>query len=264
MDADGLRRLTGQTQFDVATLEKDYALNWLIGVIYAPDSPLANVLIFKGGTAIRTVFSPEWRLSEDLDFTILKDVEAKAVQDGFEEIFINAKERSNIQYRFRQFHATDYIILARIQFLGPLNHRNLIKLDISLDEKLVEDPVHVEVEPRYEDIHGFTVLVYGLNEILVEKIRAIMQRGYARDYYDVWRLMRERDFPLDRIREFLIRKCDFADVRHEPGLIFDESRLSEAESHWEDALGRLTPDLPAFELVVGELRDSLKFLQVQS
>ncbi|MCJ2520011.1 MAG: nucleotidyl transferase AbiEii/AbiGii toxin family protein, partial [Candidatus Thermoplasmatota archaeon] len=143
MDADGLRRLAGQTGFDVATLEKDYALTWLVQGIYAPDSPLANVLIFKGGTAIRMVYSPEWRLSDDLDFTILKDIEPKTVRDGFEQVFVRLRERSDIAYEFYQYHGRPYVILARIQFLGPLGHKNRIKVDISLDEKLVEDPASV-------------------------------------------------------------------------------------------------------------------------
>lgn len=60
-----------------------------------------------------------------------------------------------------------------------------------------------------------------------------MQRGYARDYYD---------------------------VEYEPELIFDQDRLTAAERHWETALNRLTPDLPEFDEVIEELRDSLAFL----
>ncbi|MBI4393561.1 MAG: nucleotidyl transferase AbiEii/AbiGii toxin family protein [Euryarchaeota archaeon] len=175
MDADALRRLAGRTGFDVSALEKDYALTWLIQGIYA-GPPLADVLIFKGGTAIRKIYAPEWRLSEDLDFTIVKSVKSTTVRKGFEKIFARLSDQSGLKLEFVQFHSKPYYIQARIQFLGPLRHKNTIKLDISLTEKLVEPPANVTVKPAYDDVPSFTALVYTSNEILVEKLRSIMCR----------------------------------------------------------------------------------------
>ncbi len=261
MDADGLRRLAGQTGFDVATLEKDCALSWLIQGIYDPASPLAKALILKGGTAIRKVYSHEWRLSEDLDFTIIKEVSPEIVRDDFGQVFVRLAEQSDISFEFSQYHGRPYVVLARVQFQGPLDHKNKIKLDISLDERLVEDPTSVDVASEYDDIPDTTILVYTVNEILVEKMRSMMQRGYARDYYDVWRLMREWTFDTHQIRGLLIQKCELTAVNYEPDLLFDADRLSEAERHWEDALGRLTRDLPVFNTVIRNLRNSLGFLR---
>ena len=255
MDADALRRLADRTGFDVSALEKDYALTWLIQGIYS--GTLANVLIFKGGTAIRKVYAPEWRLSEDLDFTVVKKVTPATVRKAFESVFSSLKRQSGLAFEFTQFHAKPYYVQARIQFLGPLDYKNTVKLDISFTEKLVEEPVTVEVEPEFEDVPGFAALAYTLNEIMIEKLRSIMQRGYARDYYDVWRLLKEREYDLALMRKLLVKKCELTDVAFEPELFFDEDRLSEAGRHWETALARLTKDLPPFEKVIGELRASL-------
>jgi len=157
MDENDLRRRARKTGFNVATLEKDYALTWLLIGIYLEDSKLRYILIFKGGTAIRKIYFSEWRLSEDI--------------------------------------------------------------------------------PEFE------VLVYSPNDILVEKLRSILQRGKARDYYDVWRLMKEKEFNLD--------------------LIFDENRLSEAKKFWTISLARLTKNLPDFESVVNDLRLMLDFIKVK-
>ncbi|NOR47289.1 MAG: hypothetical protein GQ533_04495 [Methanosarcinaceae archaeon] len=43
-----------------------------------------------------------------------------------------------------------------------------------------------------------------LNITMVEKLRSILQRGKARDYYDVWRLLKEKDFDQGKIGELLI------------------------------------------------------------
>ena len=53
------------------------------------------------------------------------------------------------------------------------------------------------------------VLCYTLEELLVEKLRSILQRSKTRDYYDVWRLLKEKADQFDRqsVRGVLTAKC---------------------------------------------------------
>ncbi len=102
--------------------------------------------------------------------------------------------------------------------------------------------------------------MYSLNEILVEKLRSMMQGLKERDYYDTWRLLREHDFPKDRIHLLLGEKCHKTGVDYRPERIFDEERLAEIEDYWTRALGRLTRDLSPFSLVLDDLRVELAFL----
>ena len=260
MDADALRRHAKKTGFDVATLEKDYALTWLLNGIYSDNSKLRETLILKGGTAIRKVYFPEWRLSEDLDFTIVQKTAPQRIKQNFERTFQLLSEKSSIDYSFSAFTASTHAILADVQFLGPLGFKNKIAHDLSLKEKLIEEPERRNVKPEYDDIPEFKALVYSLNEILVEKIRSILQRGKARDYYDVWRLVRESSFDQKRIRELLVQKCDTTGVEFKPDLIFEENRLIEARKFWNIALARLTKSLPDFDVVIRDLTqlDSLQ------
>jgi len=99
----------------VATLEKDYALTWLLSGIYWEDSKLRDILIFKGGTAIRKIYFPEWRLSEDLDFTIMQEVDTSSLKQGFEEVFLSVNTKSSIAYSFSAFNAGEYAIFADVQ-----------------------------------------------------------------------------------------------------------------------------------------------------
>ncbi len=261
MEADELRRLAKNTGLDVATLEKDYALTWLLSGIYSKDSKLADVLILKGGTAIRKVYFPEWRLSEDLDFTVLRRVSPATVRKDFENSFQSLKERSKIEYSFDSFTSGAYTILADVQFLGPLGFKNKIAHDISLRERLIEEPLWKKVKHEYEDIPEFRMQVYSLNEILVEKIRSIMQRVKARDYYDLWRLMKEHHFGQSIIKRLLMKKCEMTGIEFKPDLVFDNYRLSETEKFWNIAVSRLTKDLPDFQSVVTELKNMLGFVQ---
>lgn len=260
MDENELRRRARKTGFDVATFEKDYALTWLLSGIYWNESKIRDILIFKGGTAIRKIYFPEWRLSEDMDFTIISEFDPKDLKQGFEEVFISVNRMSNIVYSFSAFNAGKFAIFADVQFLGPMRFKNKISFDISLKEKLIEKPKRINVKPEYNDIPSFEVLVYSPNEILVEKLRSILQRGKARDYYDVWRLLKENDFDQGKIGELLIEKCLITGVDFKNDLFFDYDRLSEAKKFWTIALARLTRDLPDFEMVVKDLRLMLDFI----
>lgn len=256
MDADDLRRLAGDSPFGLATLEKDYALTWLLSAIYHTPG-LKDALVFKGGTAIRKVHFPEWRLSEDLDFTLADHTAPKTIRADFQDAFTWIEDRTGIRFEFTSFHTNPGVILAKAQYLGPLDHKNTIDLDISRQEHLVEDPLRLHVDGEY-DVPDLTVHVYTLNEILVEKLRSIFQRGYARDYYDLWRLLQAHDYDLDEIEDLLVEKCKLTDVDYEPESLFDPDRLGAAEQHWESSLARLTRSLPSFDDVLDDLRRRLQ------
>jgi predicted nucleotidyltransferase component of viral defense system len=70
MSPQELRKIARERQLALDLVEKDYVLGWILYGIYL--SPLSKYLAFKGGTALSKVYFPsDWRLSEDLDFTIL-------------------------------------------------------------------------------------------------------------------------------------------------------------------------------------------------
>jgi uncharacterized protein len=49
-------------------VEKDYVIGWVLKGI-SNNEYLKQQLVFKGGTALRKMYFPDYRLSEDLDFT---------------------------------------------------------------------------------------------------------------------------------------------------------------------------------------------------
>jgi predicted nucleotidyltransferase component of viral defense system len=55
------------------TVEKDYALRWLL--IGVAQHDVLSRWVFKGGTCLKKCFFETYRFSEDLDFTIPKDAQ---------------------------------------------------------------------------------------------------------------------------------------------------------------------------------------------
>lgn len=259
---DQLKRIAREAGLAAGVLEKDYALTWLLKGFYSRSSPLKNTLVFKGGTAIRKVYFPEtWRFSEDLDFTAVGNKGQAAFRDGMQEALGWLGAQSGINYSVDTFHSTEGAIIASVQFVGPLGFPNRIKHDITLNEKLVAKPLRKEVVTIYPDLPKLKVMVYSLTEILAEKIRTIMQRGYSRDYYDVWRLLKEGKFSKNEVRATLRKKCELKGIEYQPKLLFDTGRLADAKAFWSAGLGYLTRQLPDFDTVISELREALGLLE---
>ena len=116
--------------------------------------------------------------------------------------------------------------------------------------------------------------VYALEEIVAEKLRAILQhfeklevrgwsRSRARDYYDLWRILAtyQDQMNLAGFTSFLREKCDVRNVRFKDAeTFFPEAMLAHVENSWDQWLGPLVPSLPKFETVIGELRPQITAL----
>jgi len=258
ISAEQIRSIAREEELPAAVVEKDYALTWLLRGFYLNESKLRKSLILKGGTAIRKAYFPQtWRFSEDLDFTATQSKNGEAIKNSMEQILVALRSEAGIRYSIHSFHTTEGAAIANIQYLGPLNFTGRIKHDISLKEKLVLKPESHKVKTNFPDLPEFKILVYPLAEIIAEKIRSIMQRGYSRDYYDVWRLLNETDLKTSDMRKLVIQKCELNAIKYQPELIFDENRLDEAHAFWIKGLRHLTKNLPEFDIVIRELKITL-------
>jgi predicted nucleotidyltransferase component of viral defense system len=226
-----IRRIAKRRNMSVGLTEKDYVIEWLLKGIY--ESEIKDNLIFKGGTAIKKgYFQETWRFSHDLDFTAF-NIDSENIKNQLKGVFKHIEMQSSLKLEFKSFHITPGSIIANVQFSGPLNAKNRIRVDVSLDENVVTEPIFKIVASQYPDIAHYHVNAYSLNEILAEKIRSILQRGKSRDYYDVWMLLRVKKFDLNEIRGLLIEKCKLKGIEFKLESIFDEDKLKDARRFWD-------------------------------
>ena len=159
-------------------IEKDYILSWILQGI-ANHSTLSKTIVFKGGTVLKKVYFKDYRFSEDLDFTLLE-----------EEANISLEIIDPESHRDRLEHQ-DGGINFYISYVGPLGGlgaNKKVKVDISRSEKLVFEPILNNAFIDYTDQEEHQLLCHSLEEVLVEKLRFVMQRMQARDFYDIWYL----------------------------------------------------------------------------
>jgi predicted nucleotidyltransferase component of viral defense system len=251
IDPTEIRIKAAQAKIDPGIVEKDYVLS-------------------KALMAMSQSYFPEWRFSEDLDFTgreLLKPKEIKAI---FQTTTENATQLFGIPMRvieYSQYPKTgDKLTSAQLKlgYDGPLRkasgQKNNIRVDIAFDEKIVSSSNSRLIHRDYTDDIDARLSVYSLEEIVAEKLRSILQRAKSRDYYDVWILLKwyKKDIVIDDTLAILKKKCEFKGITF-PFVedFFAPDRINEAAPFWERGLAHQVDKLPAFDIVFSELRKLL-------
>lgn len=233
-----LRRMARERRLPLDLVEKDYVLGWILfGVA---SSAASGSLAFKGGTALSKVYFPgNWRLSEDLDFTAVDDFDMIALGTGvMYEVPTIVKNASGIDVTIKGDQlANAEFFRGKISYTGPVS-KNKIKIEIS-KEPFIGEVVRKSVPPAF-DYPNFSVKVYALENLLSEKMRAIIERGKIRDYYDVWRLLKIQKFDRQEIKKLFLQKCKSKKVEF-TGIeqMFPDDVLKKLEPYRETWLTRL-------------------------
>jgi len=252
-----LRRIAGRARLGVGQTEHEYVVVCALDAL--THTPLlADTFCLKGGTALRQLYFQDWRYSVDLDFSVLPAFPAEALRPGLETWFGLVGARHGVQVTLTDFHRANGAARLRARCVGPLQHPRPLLLDVTLDEPIVLSP------PRRGVVTGLfpepdpKVLCYALEEIVAEKLRSILQRGKARDYYDVWRLLKEKSTAFDNQVAWQVFR---AKCRHKglpdpaPADFCDPAALEEAGLYWNQELAAqlIGAPSPAWDMVMMEL-----------
>ena len=262
-------------------LERDYLISWILAGISRMDT-LREMLVFKGGTALKKCYFGDYRFSEDLDFSSMGKVHTgidmeRAMLDACEMAAGLLDEYAPVEIACERYTEKDphpggqeaFIIRARLPWQRLPQTRLMI--EISMDENILLSPEERTVIHEYGEPLDARLRVYALEEIIAEKMRAILQhveklhtrgwsRSRARDYYDLWRVL---DAFGDRLNLsgfelFLREKCASRDVTFKGSDdFFEKEMLSYVEKTWEQWLGPLVPGLPSFDTVINALRPKI-------
>lgn len=243
-------------------IEKDYILSWILKGV-ARHEELSKVLVFKGGTVLKKVYFEDYRFSEDLDFTLLDNkVTNEQMFAWFGEIFEYVKEEANIH--LETIDDNEHVgggINFYIGYTGPLGgygSNKKVKIDISKSERLEFETVLKDVFASYSDIEEHQLLCYRLEEVLVEKLRSVMQRMQARDFYDIWYLLEREEMEIEYFTKEFARKCAAKNINPADFPKKLAERLPGYRGRWQGSLSEQIQNLPNFEQVERELNRRLR------
>lgn len=257
-----------------ATVQKDYVLGWMLRGMSEND--IFSNWIFKGGTCLKKCYFETFRFSEDLDFTIPKEliINTEIINQNLQECTDRIEENTGIQFPEKDRKIEEYKNLrgqtsyqVKISYNGPLSgHKNSlprIKFDITQDEIIADTPVKNSVYHYYSDRNEASseVLCYSINEILAEKSRALYERsGRARDVYDIVNISRNfREFIDSGLsKKIAVKKFQYKDLPEPTAdLIFSSIDYHILNANWEHQLRHQISHLPGCESYYNDLKDAL-------
>ena len=239
------------TRLKLHQQEKHYIQTLVLSSLYASVS---SELVFKGGTALLFFYGLN-RFSEDLDFTVVKDVDLKKLCENVEQSLAYV----GMPKRIGQKKDTAVSFSFKVGAEGPLYDKEISRcfVDVEISKReIVEHFETKEVRSIYPDILPFTVCVMKQEEIVAEKIRAILKRNYARDVYDLHFLLR-RGCIIDS--SLVQKKMEFY---HE---VFKKAeflkKVDEKKSVWESELKSFViGELPTFSDVKKVIVDAVEHM----
>ncbi|MDR2145387.1 MAG: nucleotidyl transferase AbiEii/AbiGii toxin family protein [Tannerella sp.] len=274
-----INRLAKEQKVRTTTIDKDWVLGHFIDAIYTiPEC--RNNLIFKGGTCLKKCRFPDYRFSEDIDFTSTNEnfvFDMKTLKKIIElvgsrtEMLLHIQSLENIQFNNK---ITGY--RAKIKFWGSDHSKNQqptepnrwqtsIKIEIIYYEKMIFAPEISNIYHNYSDKlteNAQNIPIYSISEVLAEKIRSLIQRSYTapRDYFDIWYLSKNiENIDWQEVVNGFYRKAAYKNLQFS-GVeqLINENNDKILKSAWKNSLEHQIESgkLPEYEMV----RDDLKVL----
>lgn len=241
---------------DVTTVERDYVLTHFVQRLSNLEE--AELLTFKGGTALRLVHFPDYRYSADIDLNI-NDPSHLREEEAF-ELLAKAADRTQAEVGI-SITVED----GRLSYTGPRNQAKPenVKLDIASDEVTTSSPIREPLVMRYDDqLETLSLPTYSLDESAAEKLRCVMQRLQCRDLFDIHRLL--VDEGVDSVTAWAQFETKAAHRDIDPGLFAERwtERVEKYEERWETEMRRYTSVIPHFEKIRREVERALRTLGV--
>lgn len=179
-----VQKIAQSWQTTADNVAREYFQQLFLAKLYQEKG--SDSLLFKGGTALRIIWQSP-RFSEDLDFTgghiTIKGIEAlmegalaKMEMEGIQADIVESKSTSGGYLSIFQFDANEY--------------KNWIQIEVSLrsGKEMAGQAALIN-----SDFVAPYTLIHLREELLVaEKIRACVSRGKARDFYDLYFILRGR------------------------------------------------------------------------
>jgi len=233
---DEIKTLSKANNLTFHQQEQHYIQTATLQAIY---TAVADQLIFKGGTALFFFYGLN-RFSEDLDFTQTQPLDIEYITNTLSNIYSILNIPTDIKTEKNPAGPT-----IKVKTQGLLHNKPLstttVKIDISNRNDILHPADIKEVIPIYNDLRPFNVPVMKKEEILAEKIRALIIRGKARDIYDISFLLK-KGIPLDI--QLINKKLEYYNISFNKNMLIE--KINAIQPLWNAELQGLVPKVPVF------------------
>jgi predicted nucleotidyltransferase component of viral defense system len=211
------QRIKGSNNLYIRSTLKEYLQTLILEYIYTSKEYNSN-FIFTGGTCLRHVFGLE-RLSEDLDFDLLEDIDSTKLAENIQKYFVSNMKYNDFDIAVKQKGRQILLKFPCLKKLGLVDENESNLLHIKMDLLKVVGSSY-ELEKTAKSIFGlnFVVLHYDLPSLFATKITALLTRNLlfgkedreiikGRDFFDLlWYLKNDVKVNLAFVQERLGEK----------------------------------------------------------
>lgn len=250
------QRLAIKNNISPEIIEKDYFIELLL-FYFSKNSSLCENFVFRGGTALKKVYFPEYRFSEDLDFVIDSQKEINV----YHEIIIKILQKISSDYpikidkhsMFKRDRLQLFIIYDIIPDIKGIKE---LKVDILQDYYI---PKHEGKRllfsyPEFENKNSI-LKTYALESVICDKIGRILDvDNEPRDLYDLWYILK-LNLDINIVRKEFKNKYGYEILI--PNLL-REIVKDDYKQNWENRLIHQIYDLPDFDMVIKDLNKLIK------
>jgi len=257
-----IQRIASQKEIPEEIIEKDYLIELLLFYI-GKDNYFKKTIVFRGGTALKKVYFPEYRFSEDLDFLVEEKEELKEYEQRVDQILTKITYDYPFQLnKVTRFNKERLQIFISYDIVTEIRGVKELKVDILKDDFI---PAFQKKKiqftyPEFKKEH-VELNTYILEAIASDKISRILGVDKeVRDIYDLWYLLNlELDF--SKIKSEFRKKFGFE--IHFSNLL-NEITLPVFKRNWRIRLERQVKNLPSYEIVVKELKELIENKLIKS
>jgi len=215
-----IKDLSIKWQTSELNVRREYIQHLFLSYFYHHSE--SSKIYFKGGTALRIIYNSP-RFSEDLDFSSIT-----TTMNKIEDIIIQTVreiEREGINIDIKESKKTTGGYLAIINFFLH-GHEIDIQLEISQrKEKNIGEIVTV----ASDFIPPYTIMAFTQKQIIDGKIQALLDRQKARDFYDLYYILRANLLPAKEkdVLKKVLAVLDKTDIQFEK-----ELKMFLPKNHW--------------------------------
>lgn len=183
-----IQKLVTKYQSLELNIRREYYQHLFLSYFYQQKD--SEFVFFKGGTALRVIYQSP-RFSEDLDFsTNLQDVN---VVEGIILGTLMEIERIGISVELKEAKTTSGGYLAILNFK---NKEQNVRIQIEISMRQTESKGEVVVVAN-DFVLPYTLVGLKKDQLIGEKIEALLSRQKPRDFYDIYYILRRGLMPLD-------------------------------------------------------------------
>jgi len=243
---DQLRIIAGQKRLSIVMIEKDYLVTLLLYLIREVSG-----IYFKGGTALNKLYLHHKRISEDLDFSLTRDIEdiEKDIRKALEGSIFTTITRGKDSGGF-----TRLIIHYKL-----FHEDGTIYLDLNKKADLILKPEKWKIIHFYAGvIPEFEIFCINKDEMLAEKLRATIERHKPRDYLDLYNIIKSgNSINLEITR----KKLESAGKKLDIKLVFNNT--NKVFRLWKKDLAAITKEEISFQQVISFLTEYFHFKELK-